>query len=253
MGRLQDKVALVTGAASGLGSAIARKLHAEGARVMIGDLQDEAAARLAAELGERAAAVHHDVTDEASWAAALQAVQARFGTLEVLVNNAGILEHGSIETATLAQWRRLMQVNAESVFIGCQQGIAAMRARGGSIVNVASLASWMPVEGYVAYGASKAAVASLTRSAAFSCRRNGWPVRVNSVHPDGIDTPMMRASLPPGVPPQRLLWDAERNPRGRAYPPEAIADVVAYLASDEARVISGAELRADNAILGQGL
>lgn len=253
MGRLQDKVALVTGAASGLGSAIARKLHAEGARVMIGDLQDEAGARLAAELGERAASLHHDVTDEAGWVAALQATQARFGPLDVLVNNAGILEPGSLETATLAQWRRLMQVNAESVFLGCQLGVAAMRERGGSIVNVASVSSWLPVEGYVAYSASKAAVASLTRSAAFHCRRHGWPVRVNSVHPDGVYTPMMQASLPPGVPPERLLWDAQRNPKGRAYRPEAVADVVAYLASDEARVISGAELRADNALLGMGL
>ena len=252
-GRVQGKVALVTGGAGGLGRAVVTQLHAEGASVVIGDIQDGPGAAFAAELGERAAYVHHDVGDEASWKAALQAVQARFGQLDILVNNAAILQHGDLETATLAQFRRIMQINADSVFIGCQQAIGAMKERGGSIVNVASVSSWLPVDGYAAYSASKAAVGSLTRSAAFHCRKKGWPIRVNSVHPDAIWTPMMQSTLPAGVPAAMVMWDAKANPKGRAYLPEDIARVIVFLASDDSKVISGAEVRADNAILGMGL
>ena len=145
-----------------------------------------------------------------------------------------------------------MQVNADSCFIGCQQGIAAMKERGGSIVNMASVSSWLPIEGYAGYSATKAAVASLTRSSALYCRNNGLPVRVNSVHPDGIYTPMMQASAP-GVPAKFLLFDAKTNPKGRTTMPENIAKVILFLASDDSQAISGAEMRADSAILGTGL
>src|SRR5690606_8837412 len=146
----------------------------------------------AKECGERAMFIRHDVASEADWAAAIAAVQQRFGALDILVNNAGILIQGSIATATLAQFRQLMQVNADSCFIGCQQGIAATKERGVSVVNLASVSSWLPIEGYAGYSATKADVASLTRSSALYCRNNGLPVRVNSVHPDGIYTPMMQ-------------------------------------------------------------
>jgi 3(or 17)beta-hydroxysteroid dehydrogenase len=252
-GRVQDKVAMVTGGASGVGLAAVRLLHAEGAQVAISDINAEAGERLAAELGERVIFVRHDVSSEADWAAAIAAVQARFGALNVLVNNAGILLAGTMETGRLEDFRRLMQVNADSVFIGCQQGIAAMKENGGSIVNLASVSSWLPVEPYAGYSATKAAVSALTRAAALNCRKQGYAIRVNSIHPDGIYTPMMQASLPKGVTKEMVLHDAKKNRAGRAYLPERIAQLILFLASDDSSVMSGSELHADNAILGMGL
>ena len=252
MGRVQDKVALVTGGASGVGLETVKLLLQEGAFVGISDINVEAGQALADECGERALFVRHDVTSEADWSAAIAAVQQRFGPLDILINNAGILIPGSIATATLAQFRQLMQVNADSCFIGCRQGVQAMKERGGSIVNMASVSSWLPIEGYAGYSATKAAVAALTRSAALYCRNNGLPVRLNSLHPDGIYTPMMQASAP-GVPAKFLLFDAKTNPKGRATMPEHIAKVLVFLASDDSLAINGAEIRADSAILGMGL
>ena len=252
MGRVQDKVALVTGGASGVGRSTVELLLQEGAFVAISDINAEAGQAFADECGARAFFVRHDVASEADWSAAIAAVQERFGPLDILINNAGILIAGSIATATLAQFRQLMQVNADSCFIGCQQGIEAMKERGGSIVNMASVSSWLPIEGYAGYSATKAAVASLTRSAALYCRNNGLPVRLNSLHPDGIYTPMMQASTP-GVPAKFLLFDAKKNPKGRAAMPEHIAKVLMFLASDDSQAINGAEIRADSGILGMGL
>ena len=252
MGRVQDKVALVTGGASGVGYETVKLLLAEGAFVAITDINAEAGEAFAKACGERAMFIRHDVASEADWTAAIAAVQQRFGALDILVNNAGILIAGSIASATLAQFRQLMQVNADSCFIGCQQGIEAMKERGGSIVNIASVSSWLPVEGYAGYSASKAAVSALTRVSALYCRNHGLPVRVNSLHPDGIYTPMMQASAP-GVPAKHLLFDPKTNPKGRASMPEDIAKVILFLASDDAKTISGAEMHADSAILGTGL
>lgn len=252
-GRVQDKVALVTGGASGVGLEAVKLLLAEGAKVGISDINVAAGEQLAAELGERAMFVRHDVSSEADWTAAIAAVQRHFGALNVLVNNAGILIAGDIEGGHLEDFRRLMQVNADSVFIGCQQGIAAMQVQGGSIINMASVASWLPVEPYAAYSASKAAVAALTRAAALNCRKQGYAIRVNSIHPDGIYTPMMQASLPKGVTQAMVMHDPKRNRSGRAYMPERIAQLILFLASDDSSVMSGSELHADNAILGMGL
>lgn len=253
-GRVQGKLALVTGGASGVGLETVKLLHAEGARVAISDLNVAAGSALAAELGERALFVRHDVASEADWQQALATVQQHFGAaLDVLVNNAGILIAGDIEDGRVEDFRRLLQVNAESVFLGCQQGIRAMKAGGGAIINMASVSSWLPVQSYAAYSASKAAVSALTRAAALNCRKKGYAIRVNSIHPDGIYTPMMQASLPKGVTEEMVLHDPSRNRAGRAYPPERIARLVLFLASDESSVISGSELHADNAILGMGL
>lgn len=254
--RLDGKVALVTGGASGVGRETVLRLARKGARVVLTDLNVEAGEALAAEIGAQAAFVRQDVASEADWSTVMAQVVQRFGALDVLVNNAGILVRGHIESQTLEEWQRLMRVNADSVFLGTQAGIRAMKERGGSIVNIASLASWMPVDIYVGYSASKAAVAAVTRGAALHCRKSGIAVRVNSIHPDGIWTPMMEASLrgaPPGIKPEHLLYDVKRNPKGRACLPSEVASVVAFLASDDAKAINGAELRVDNGILGMGL
>lgn len=252
MGQVANKVALVTGGASGVGRETVLLLLREGARVAFSDVNVEAGQALAAECGAEALFIRHDVSQEADWVAAIASTQQRFGPLDILINNAGILIPGNIETGTLAQFRQLMQVNADSVFLGCQQGLAAMKARGGSIVNMSSVSSWMPVENYVGYSASKAAVAAITRTAALYCRKNGWPVRINSLHPDGIYTPMMQATAP-GVPAHHMLYDPKINPKGRATMPDKIAQVFLFLASDASQAINGAEVHADSAILGMGL
>ncbi len=256
--RVQGKVALVTGGASGVGQETAWLLARQGARVAIGDIASDAGQALAAKInaelgGERAIFLRHNVTSEPGWSAAIAAVQQRLGPLDILINNAGILIAGDIEQATLEQYQTIMRINTESCFLGCKYGVAAMKEHGGAIVNMASVASWLPVNGYPAYSASKAAVAALTRSTALHCRQQGLDIRVNSLHPDGIYTPMMLASLPPGVPLQKILFDPKGNPKGRATMPEHIASVLLFLASDDARAISGAEIHADRAILGMGL
>ncbi|MFO1292166.1 MAG: SDR family oxidoreductase [Rubrivivax sp.] len=252
MGRVDNRVALVTGAASGLGREIALRLAREGARVVLTDLNEAAGAATAAEIGASALFLRHDVTSADDWQQVMQAVQQRMGGLDILVNNAGILIPGNIETGSLEDFRRLLRVNTESVFLGCQHGVRALKERGGAIVNVASLSSWMPVQDYPGYSASKAAVAALTRGAALHCRNSGYAIRVNSVHPDGVWTPMMQASAP-GVDPKYLLFDPKRNKAGRACTPDKVAAVVLFLASDDAAHVSGAEIRVDYAILGMGL
>lgn len=252
MGRLNGKVVLVTGGASGVGREDVLLMAREGARVLLTDRNAEAGDALAREIGGQAVFMRHDVSSEEDWKAVMATVAERFGQLDALVNNAGILESASLEEATLEHWQRIQRVNADSVFLGCKYGVLALKARGGSIVNMASVSSWLPVDGYAAYSASKAAVGAVTRAAALHCRKRGYAVRVNSVHPDGIYTPMMQASAP-GVDPKYMLFDPATNRGGRACMPGEIANVVLFLVSDESRYVSGAEIRVDNAILGMGL
>lgn len=252
MERLNDKVVLVTGGASGVGREDVLLMAREGATVVLTDRNVDAGEALAKEVGDQAMFLRHDVSSEADWQAVMAAIEARFGRLDAVVNNAGILESASFEEATLEHWHRIQRINADSCFLGCKYGVLALKERGGSIVNMASVSSWLPVDGYAAYSASKAAVGAVTRAAALHCRKRGYPVRVNSVHPDGIYTPMMQASAP-GVDPKYMLFDPARNRGGRACMPNEIANVVLFLVSDESRFVSGAEIRVDNAILGMGL
>ena len=252
MGRLNDKVVLVTGGASGVGREDVLLMAGEGARVVLSDRNVDAGEALAKEVGVQAMFLRHDVSSEADWQAVMAAVEARFGRLDAVVNNAGILESASLEEATLEHWQRIQRINADSCFLGCKYGVLALKERGGAIVNMASVSSWLPVDGYAAYSASKAAVGAVTRAAALHCRKRGYAVRVNSVHPDGIYTPMMEAS-PPGVDRKYMLFDPAKNRGGRACMPDEIAKVVLFLVSDESRFVSGAEIRVDNAILGMGL
>ena len=244
--RLINKVAVVTGAASGIGEATVRRFVAEGARVIMTDLNAADGERIAAELGARVLFMRQDVSAPADWQALAELVRGRFQRLDILVNNAGILIPGSIEDATLEQWHKLMRVNADSVFLGCQTAVALMKESGGggSIINISSIAALAARDDYLAYGASKGAVAALTRSVAVHCRKRKYRIRCNSVHPDGVLTAMTRASYPQGLDPARLTID--HDPMNRACLPEDVADAVLYLATDESRAVNGIELRVDS-------
>ena len=239
---LEGKIAVVTGGGSGIGAAIARLFVAEGAKIVIGDLAESGAA-LAAELtddGFSVAFQRVDVTDEADVAALMQFATSRFGRLDILVANAGIPERKSpIHELDLADWRRVIDVDLTGVALCNKFAAGAMLAAGGgAIVNMASILAHVGQENSNAYSAAKAAVVNLTRSVALTYAKRG--IRVNCVSPGYVDTPLL-AKLPE-APRQAMLV---RQPIGRLAQPEEIAEVVAFLASDKASIITGACINAD--------
>ena len=243
-GRVQGKVALVTGGAKGIGQASVRLLAAQGAHVLISDLDVAAGEALAAEIGPAASFIRHDASSESDWRDVMAHLREHHGRLDILLNNAGILLHANIEDATLQDWHKVMRVNADSVFIGCREGIALMKQTGGSIINLSSIAALAGRDDYVAYSASKGAVATLSRSVAAFCRRRKYRIRCNTLHPDGVLTDMTRGSFPQGLDPTRLTIDSD--PMNRMCLPEDVAASVLFLASDESRAINGVELRIDS-------
>ena len=247
-GRVQDKIALVTGGASGIGRAIVQALVGEAARVLIADIDADAGHALADQLNEErggaASFIRHDASSEAGWNEVAATLRERYGRLDVLVNNAGILLKGSIEETSLADWHRLLRVNSDSAFLGCRMGVELMKDHGGSIINVSSIAALAGKDDYAAYCASKGAVAALNRAVAAHCRRQKYRIRCNSLHPDGVLTPMTRGSYPPGIDPEQFTID--RDPMNRMCLPEDVASAALYLASDESRAINGMELRIDS-------
>lgn len=258
MTRLDRKVALVTGGASGLGRAIAQRLASEGAYVVITDVQTELGTQVAAEGGFTF--LEHDVCDEQRWAHIIQTVEDRWGGLHILVNNAGIvgqMEHASPEDTALASWRRIFAVNVEGVFLGCRAGIGAMRRSGsGSIVNVSSIAGLLATPYNAAYGCSKAAVQQLTKSVAQHCAEQKLSVRCNSVHPGDVHTPLWdriaeERAKQTGLTVAEVLAQQEQNsPMGGFTHAEDVAAAVAFLASEEARRITGAMMVVDGGQVG---
>lgn len=249
MGRLSGKVAIVTGAAKGLGEADARAFVREGATEWLTDVDAENGARIARELGEPARFRRHDVRDEAAWVALIDEVMARDARLDVLVNNAGVVEMHSPETIGADDFRFVMAVSLQGTVWGIKHAIPAMRrGGGGSIVNMASIAS-LQGEHYVAgYCAAKGAIEAYTRAVAVHCAQGGDAIRCNSVHPAGIDTPMVR-SVPEkmaaaGLP--RLGAAGEGAGNNRLGVAEDVANLVVFLASDESRFISGQRHVIDN-------
>ena len=249
--RLENKVAFISGGARGMGASEARIFAQEGAMVVIGDVLDEEGRQTEAainEIGGECLFVHLDVTSEDSWADAIAATIARFGKLDVLVNNAGIVARGTLDTATVEEWDRVMDVNAKGVFLGTKAAIPEMRnAGGGSIVNISSMSGIVgqtniqPV-----YNASKGAVRIFTKSAAVQYAKEG--IRVNSVHPGSIDTLMAGDRLTD----PDLQREAEaRNPMGRTARPEEVAYGVLFLASDESSFMTGSELVIDGGATAQ--
>ena len=239
---LEGKVAVVTGAGSGIGAAIARLFAVEGAKVILGDLAESAATRAAELAGEGFGATSQrvDVTDESSVAGLMQAAVTRFGRLDILVANAGIPERKApIHALDLADWRRVIDVDLTGVAICNKFAAGAMLATGGgAIVNMASILGHVGQENSNAYSAAKAAVVNLTRSVALTYARRG--IRANCVSPGYVDTPLL-ATLPEATRQNMLL----RQPIGRLGRPEEIAQVVAFLASDRASMITGACINAD--------
>ncbi len=249
-GRVAGKVALVTGAASGLGRAIALMLAREGARLVVSDINLEGVQGAAAEIGESAIAIAHDVTDPGQWQAVLDRVEADCGALDILVNNAGIGgAGGNVEETTLEDWRHLHAVDLDSVFLGCKLALPLMRRSGaGSIINISSIAGIVADRNMAAYNSAKAAVRHLTKSVALHCARSGEGVRCNSLHPAFIDTPILDA-LAPAMPREELLAKLGRQiPLGHVGEPDDVANAVLFLASDESLFITGTEIKIDGGI-----
>jgi 3(or 17)beta-hydroxysteroid dehydrogenase len=253
MNRLEGKTILITGAASGLGAATARRVHREGAFVVVTDRNAEGGAKVAAELGDRGLFRELDVTKEATWIAIIDEVIATRGRLDALVNNAGIGRGGSIEDATLEDWRLTHAVNVEGVFFGCKHAVRVMKGRGGgAIVNVSSIAALIGAPNLCAYASSKGAVRSLTKSVAIHCAQSGYGIRCNSIHPVFIETPMLDAMLQGSADPERLRRGLTKSvPLGRIGAPEDVAAAVAYLVSDDAQFLTGIELPVDGGFMAQ--
>jgi 3(or 17)beta-hydroxysteroid dehydrogenase len=247
MGRVSGKVALVTGGASGLGRATAIALGREGARVAVADVNEAGAKQLVGELGGAALALRLDVTSEADWQRAIAETVRAFDGLHVLVNNAGIVVVRSIEDTSVEELRRVLAVNVEGVFLGCKHAIPAMNASGGgSIVNLSSVAGLVGTPPFAAYSASKGAVRSLTKTVAAHCMLLGYPIRCNSIHPGGMDTPMVQG-LPgamAGAGPTTLAV-LGKMATGTGGKPEDVANLALFLASDEAKHLNGSEIAID--------
>jgi 3(or 17)beta-hydroxysteroid dehydrogenase len=255
--RLKNAVALVTGGAAGLGKAIACRLAAEGASVVISDVQQQVGVQTAQECGFRF--LRQDVCDEAQWPRVIAEIENTFGRLTILVNNAGILggrDSASPENTELASWRRMFAVNVEGVFLGCRAAIPAMRRAGsGAIINMSSIADRIATPHFTAYGASKAAVRQLTTSVAQYCAEQKLNVRCNSVHPGMIRTPMLDSSMEElakwrGVSFEQVAAEQRgRVPLGDFSRPEDVAATIAFLSSDDARHITGSALLVDGGII----
>jgi 3alpha(or 20beta)-hydroxysteroid dehydrogenase len=248
VGRLDGKVALITGGARGMGKSHVRHFVAEGARVVFGDVLDDKGQFVAAKLPEGTCRyVHHDVTSEADWAAAVSTTLTTFGKLDVLVNNAGVLTFAPIADMPLAEFRRVLDINAVGCWLGMKSVIEPMTAAGGgSIVNISSVEGFTGAAGLSAYSASKFAVRGMTKAAAQELGRLG--IRVNSVHPGGVLTSMMlsRADSFEHVDPEALF---KSMPIGRMAEPAEISRLVMFLASDESSYSTGSEFTADGGLL----
>lgn len=244
MNRLEDKVAIVTGAAQGMGASHARAFIKEGAKVVLTDLNDEKGQALAAELGDNSVFLKHDVTSEADWTRVIEATEAHFGPVNILVNNAGVTQSKSLLETSLSDYRRILEINQVSVFLGMKSVVPSMlKAGGGSIVNISSINGL--VGGAIGYTDSKFAVRGMTKAAALECA--AYNIRINSVHPGVIDTPMIMQSDTKSA----VEAFAKHIPLKRVAKPEEVSSLVLYLASDESSYSTGAEFVVDGGITAQ--
>lgn len=236
MGRVDGKVAVVTGAARGLGAAQARALAAEGASVLVTDLLEEPGEELVGQIGAAARFLRHDVTDSAGWKDVIGAAEDAFGPVSVLVNNAGVFHTAAIEDLAEADFRRVVEVNQVGTFLGMRSVLPSMRrAGGGSIVNISSIAGMVGFPGFLGYSSTKWAVRGMSKAAAVELAADS--IRVNSVHPGAIDTEMVR-----GLDVTALV---RSQPIPRMGTPREVAMLVLFLASDESSYCTGAEFVVD--------
>ncbi|MBV1916100.1 MAG: glucose 1-dehydrogenase [Pseudomonadales bacterium] len=255
MARLENKVAFVSGGASGLGRAQSMTMAREGASLVVTDINEAGAQAVADEIksaGGKAIALKQDVTIEAGWEEAIATTVSEFGSLSILVNNAGIATGGNAEDGTLEDWNHLMSINLDAVFLGTKHAIRSMKQTGGgSIINISSIMGLIGAAGSAAYNASKGGVKLLTKSAALHCANSGYGIRVNSVHPGFIDTPMIQQIFdgPTGDAARQHLIGL--HPIGRLGAPQDIANGVLYLASDESSFVTGSELVIDGGYTAQ--
>lgn len=249
MGRVEGKIALVTGAASGLGKGMAKALAREGANVVLTDILADAGAETAAAIGEHALFMPHDVTLEADWQRVIDDTLAKFGKLDVLVNNAGVPTTELIEETTLERWRSVMAINLDGVFLGVKYGIGAMKGTGGgSIINISSVAGLVGTSSMATYSASKGGVRLLTKAAAIECAELGYKIRVNSVHPGMIETAKAKelyVVFGEGDAAKGRQFFADMHPVRDIGKIEDIANGILYLASDESAFMTGSELVID--------
>lgn len=256
MPRLADKVAIVTGGAMGIGKACAELLSAEGAAVAITDRQAEAGMKVNCSLltsGRRSMFLEHDVSREDQWKEVVEAVAKEFGRIDILVNNAGVGWFGDVEHTSLEDWHSLLRVNLDGVFLGMKHTIPFMReAGGGSIINVSSIEGLIGDPQLAAYNASKGAVRLLSKSAALYCARERTNIRVNSVHPGYIVTPMVENALASSADPEGMRKAIEAlHPVGHLGQPMDVAYGILYLASDESTFTTGSELVIDGGYTAQ--
>ncbi|MDJ0796984.1 MAG: glucose 1-dehydrogenase [Calothrix sp. MO_167.B12] len=250
MNRVKEKVAIITGAASGIGKATAVKLASEGAIVVVTDVDDRNADDISHEIGNGSIFIKHDVTQIRQWEAVIDLTSDRFGKLDILVNCAGITGINAIqdpENTSLDTWRAVMGVNLEGVFLGCQSAIPLMKqGDGGSIVNISSYAGAIATPMAIAYGASKASVRQFSQSVALYCAQQGYKIRCNSILPGAILTPMWDEFLGKGREREKRSQEITDDiPLGVWGEPDDIAYAVVYLASDESKFVTGTELIID--------
>lgn len=238
-------MALVTGGASGIGKATWQRLSADGAVVVVTDIDDGCAADISA-LGGQGTFVRHDVSDRAQWLSIIDQVRSAYGRLDILVNSAGILREGTVEDTPYEMWRQVMAVNLDGTFWGCQSAIPLMRESGrGSIVNLSSVSGLKGDMELAAYDASKGAVRLLSKEIALFCAQRGYPIRCNSVHPGVVETAMVKNFFATA---KLSSIDNWTQPIGRAVQPGEVAGMIAWLASSEASFVTGAEYVIDGGI-----
>jgi len=250
---MDGKIALVTGSAQGLGAAISRAFVREGAKVAVTDLNGEGAVATAAALnGEvpgSALALSHDVTSPDQWQDVLAKAEAHFGGLNVLVNNAGIGCSRTVEEATIEEWRECHAIDLDSVFYGCKYALPVMRKYApGAIVNISSIAGLIAGHNMAPYNSAKAGVWMLSKSVALHCARRGYGIRCNSVHPTFIKTPILDPLVEALGEEQAFAKLARQVPLGTLGEPEDMANTMLFLASNESKFITGAELKVDGGI-----
>jgi NAD(P)-dependent dehydrogenase (short-subunit alcohol dehydrogenase family) len=256
-GRLEGKVALVTGAVQGIGEETAIVLAREGAIVVVSDINDEKGKLVASKIGKSAIYLHLDVRKEEDWSHAIESIIKKFSKLDILVNNAGItgFQEGfgpqDPENTSLENWREIHAVNSEGVFLGCKYAIRAMKNNpGSSIINISSRSGLVGIPGAAAYASSKAAVRNHTKSVALYCCHQGYDIRCNSIHPAAILTPIWEPMLGAGPDrADRMAQITKDIPMQRMGMPDDVANAVLFLASDESKYITGIELTIDGGLL----